>query len=156
MDGSKCILQVRGVRPFLSTKYDIEKHHNYRYLSDFDPKKAFDIAEFVKVFKENRAKLLEGLSKKNTRHIVIEINEDKPTKTPAPPTSTSEVKSTEQPPSPASAEPTDTATEPAATQNETVETPTDPKDNQSDNQSDNYNDEDDDSSDFDPDDTELY
>jgi len=152
MDGSKCILQVRGVRPFLSTKYDIEKHHNYRYLSDFDPKKAFDIAEFVKVFKENRAKLLEGLSKKNTRHIVIEINEDEPTKTQAPPTNTPDVKRTEQPPSPASAEQTDTATEPAATQNEAVETPTDPKDNQSDN----YDDEDDDSSDFDPDDTELY
>ena len=36
MDGSKCILQVRGVRPFLSNKYDIEKHPNYKYLADFN------------------------------------------------------------------------------------------------------------------------
>ena len=36
MDGGKCILQVRGVRPFFSNKYDICKHKNYKYLSDFD------------------------------------------------------------------------------------------------------------------------
>jgi type IV secretion system protein VirD4 len=47
MDGGKCILQLRGVRPFLSDKYDITKHRNYRYLSDFDPKNAFDIGKFV-------------------------------------------------------------------------------------------------------------
>jgi type IV secretion system protein VirD4 len=47
MDGSKCILQLRGVRPFLSDKYDITKHRNYRYLSDSDQKNAFDIAGFV-------------------------------------------------------------------------------------------------------------
>jgi type IV secretion system protein VirD4 len=47
MDGSKCILQLRGVRPFLSDKYDITKHRNYRCLSDADPKNAFDIAAFV-------------------------------------------------------------------------------------------------------------
>ena len=47
MDGSKCILQLRGVRPFLSRKYDITKHPNYKYLSDYDPKNAFDIAAFV-------------------------------------------------------------------------------------------------------------
>ena len=47
MDGSKCILQLRGVRPFLSLKYDITKHPNYKYLSDYDPKNAFDIAAFV-------------------------------------------------------------------------------------------------------------
>ena len=39
MDGGKCILQVRGVRPFLSDKYDITKHPNYKYLSDYDKKK---------------------------------------------------------------------------------------------------------------------
>jgi len=81
MDGSKCILQVRGVRPFLSTKYDIEKHHNYRFLADANDKLNFNIAEFVKVFKDSRAKLLEGLSKKNTKHVVIEINEDEPVET---------------------------------------------------------------------------
>jgi type IV secretion system protein VirD4 len=47
MDGSKCILQLRGVRPFLSDKYDITKHKNYRYLSDFDEKNAFNMEHFV-------------------------------------------------------------------------------------------------------------
>ena len=47
MDGMKCILQLRGVRPFLSDKYDITKHKNYRYLSDADPKNAFDIGRHV-------------------------------------------------------------------------------------------------------------
>ena len=43
LDGGKCILQLRGVRPFLSAKYDITKHPNYKYLSDADPKNTFDI-----------------------------------------------------------------------------------------------------------------
>ena len=43
MDGGKCILQLRGVRPFLSDKYDITKHPNYPYTADADPKNAFDI-----------------------------------------------------------------------------------------------------------------
>jgi type IV secretion system protein VirD4 len=47
MDGSKCILQLRGERPFLSRKYDITKHKNYRYLSDAKPENAFDIAEHL-------------------------------------------------------------------------------------------------------------
>jgi type IV secretion system protein VirD4 len=47
MDGSKCILQLRGVRPFLSNKFDITKHKNYRYLSDENPKYAFDIGKYV-------------------------------------------------------------------------------------------------------------
>ena len=47
MNGGKCILQLRGVRPFLSDKYDITKHPNYRYLSDADPKNAFDIEKFL-------------------------------------------------------------------------------------------------------------
>ena len=47
MDGSKCILQVRGVRPFLSEKYDITKHPNYKYLSDANPKNAFNIEKFL-------------------------------------------------------------------------------------------------------------
>ena len=41
------MLQLRGVRPFLSDKYDITKHPNYRYLSDADPKNAFDIEKFL-------------------------------------------------------------------------------------------------------------
>lgn len=48
MDGGKCILQLRGVRPFLSDKYDITKHPNYKYLSDANPKNAFDIEKYMK------------------------------------------------------------------------------------------------------------
>ena len=47
MDGGKCILQLRGVRPFLSDKYDITQHPNYKYLSDYDPRNAFDIEKFL-------------------------------------------------------------------------------------------------------------
>ena len=47
LDGGKCILQLRGVRPFLSDKYDITKHPNYKYLSDYDPKNNFDIEKFL-------------------------------------------------------------------------------------------------------------
>ncbi len=48
MDGGKCILQLRGVRPFFSNKYDITKHKNYPQLSDSDPRLAFDIEKFVR------------------------------------------------------------------------------------------------------------
>ena len=47
MDGGKCILQLRGVRPFLSDKYDITKHPNYKYLSDANPRNAFDIEKYL-------------------------------------------------------------------------------------------------------------
>lgn len=47
MDGGKCILQLRGVRPFFSDKYDITKHPFYKYLSDYHPKNAFDIERFL-------------------------------------------------------------------------------------------------------------
>lgn len=47
MDGGKCLLQVRGVRPFLSKKYDITQHPNYKYLSDSNPKNAFDIEKYL-------------------------------------------------------------------------------------------------------------
>ncbi|GHT77996.1 conjugal transfer protein TraG [Actinomycetota bacterium] len=47
MDGGKCLLQIRGVRPFLSNKYDITKHPNYKYLSDADEKNAFDTAAYL-------------------------------------------------------------------------------------------------------------
>lgn len=47
MDGGKCILQVRGVRPFLSDKYDITSHPNYKYLSDSDPRNAFHIEKYL-------------------------------------------------------------------------------------------------------------
>lgn len=47
LDGGKCILQLRGVRPFISDKYDITKHPNYKYLSDADEKNTFDIEKFL-------------------------------------------------------------------------------------------------------------
>ena len=47
MDGGKCILQLRGVRPFLSSKYDLTQHPNYRYTSDANPKYAFSIEKYL-------------------------------------------------------------------------------------------------------------
>ena len=55
LDGGKCILQLRGVRPFLSDKYDITKHPNYRYTSDYDERNAFDVQEYL----QHRLKLRE-------------------------------------------------------------------------------------------------
>lgn len=54
MDGGKCILQLRGVRPFFSDKYDITKHPNYKFLLDDNPKMKFDIADFVAKRSEHR------------------------------------------------------------------------------------------------------
>ena len=48
MDSGKCIMQLRGVRPFFSDKFDITKHDRYKELSDYDPKNAFDIEDYVK------------------------------------------------------------------------------------------------------------
>lgn len=47
MDGGKCIMQLRGVRPFFSNKFDITKHKQYRLLSDYDKKNTFDIEKFL-------------------------------------------------------------------------------------------------------------
>ena len=47
LDGGKCILQLRGVCPFLSDKYDITRHPNYKYLSDANPRNAFDIEKYL-------------------------------------------------------------------------------------------------------------
>ena len=55
MDGSKCIFQLRGVRPFLSDKFDITKHKNYKLLEDYDKKNAFDIESYMK--RKGKAKL---------------------------------------------------------------------------------------------------
>ena len=65
LDGGKCILQLRGVRPFLSEKYDITKHPNYKYLSDADSKNTFDIERFLK----RRLKL-----KSDEQYDVFEVN----------------------------------------------------------------------------------
>ena len=48
MDGGKCIYQLRGVRPFLSDKFDITKHKNYKLLEDYVKKNLFDVEEFLK------------------------------------------------------------------------------------------------------------
>ena len=56
LDGGKCILQLRGVRPFLSDKYDINQHPNYRFTSDFDERNAFDVQEYL----QHRLKLKEN------------------------------------------------------------------------------------------------
>lgn len=55
MDGSKCIFQLRGVRPFLSEKFDITKHKNYKLLEDFDKKNTFDIEDYIS--RKGKAKL---------------------------------------------------------------------------------------------------
>ena len=47
MDGGKCILQLRGVRPFLSDKYDLTQHPNFKLTADYDMKNAFDIEKFL-------------------------------------------------------------------------------------------------------------
>lgn len=66
LDGGKCILQVRGLRPFLSDKYDITKHPNYKYLSDADPKNTFDVEKYM----SHRLKL-----KADEEYNVYEIDE---------------------------------------------------------------------------------
>ena len=48
MDGGKCILQVRGVRPFYSDKYDITTHPMYKHLSDYDERNTFDVESYVR------------------------------------------------------------------------------------------------------------
>ena len=65
MDGGKCIYQLREVRPFLSDKFDITKHKNYKLLEDYDKKNLFDVEEFLK----NRDKI-----KLNSKSKIIKIN----------------------------------------------------------------------------------
>ena len=67
LDGSKCILQLRGVRPFLSDKYDLAQHPNYKLTSDYDPKNAFDIEKFL----NHRLKL-----KADDVYDVVNVDED--------------------------------------------------------------------------------
>ena len=54
MDGGMCILQVRGVRPFFSKKYDITQHQNYKYLSDADKKNAFDVERYIRAQRKKK------------------------------------------------------------------------------------------------------
>jgi type IV secretion system protein VirD4 len=64
LDGSKCILQLRGVRPFLSDKYDLTKHPNYKYTADADDKNRFDIEKYL----DRKPKLRE-----RDEYIIIEV-----------------------------------------------------------------------------------
>ena len=57
MDNTQCILQVRGLRPFLSRKFDIEKHKNYPLLLDYDKKNFFDIARYVRKKQKRQAEI---------------------------------------------------------------------------------------------------
>lgn len=65
MDGGKCILQVRGVRPFFSDKVDITKHEMYKELSDFDKKNQFDIEQYVATY---------GIPKRSKKDVFIELD----------------------------------------------------------------------------------
>ena len=58
MDGGKCILQVRGVRPFFSEKYDITRHLRYKYLSDADKKNYFDVDRYLTALRRKRRRVI--------------------------------------------------------------------------------------------------
>ena len=58
MDGGKCILQVRGVRPFFSEKYDITRHPRYKYLSDADKKNYFDVDSYLSSLRRKRRRVI--------------------------------------------------------------------------------------------------
>ena len=68
MDGSKCIFQLRGVRPFLSDKFDITKHKNYKLLEDYDKKNVFDIEDYIK--RKGKVKFNRNMTEYD-RHTVI-------------------------------------------------------------------------------------
>ena len=70
MDGGKCIVQVRGVRPFLSDKYDLTQHPNFRLTADFDKRNWFDIEKFLRI----RNNLI---LKADDEYTVIKATEDK-------------------------------------------------------------------------------
>ena len=65
LDGGKCVLQLRGVRPFMSDKYDITKHPNYKYLSDADTRRTFNIEKFLST---------RLVPKENEKYEVFEVN----------------------------------------------------------------------------------
>ena len=72
MDGGKCILQIRGVRPFLSEKFDLTKHPNYKYLSDADPTKVLNLQEFI----SHRIKRIQEEEASDTYEVDVEEEAD--------------------------------------------------------------------------------
>lgn len=73
MDGSKCIFQLRGVRPFLSDKFDITKHKNYKLLEDYDKKNVFDIYDKKNVFDIEDYIKREGKVKLNRNTVITRL-----------------------------------------------------------------------------------
>ena len=73
LDGGKCILQLRGVRPFLSDKYDITKHPNYRLTADYDEKNLFDVQKYL----QHRLKQKDILDKFMERGEISQAQHDK-------------------------------------------------------------------------------
>jgi len=69
MDGGKCILEIRGARPFYSDKFDITKHKNYKQLSDYNKKNAFDIEKYLK--RKDKVNL-----KENMQVTLVEIDDE--------------------------------------------------------------------------------
>lgn len=69
MDGGKCILEIRGARPFYSDKFDITKHKNYKQLSDYNKKNAFDIEKYLK--RKDNVNL-----KENMQVTLVEIDDE--------------------------------------------------------------------------------
>ncbi len=78
MDGGKCILSLRGVRPFLSSKFDITKHPKYKYLSDYDKKNKFDPEKYLTRLRRSTA-----VFKPEDMFTVVDIGADTPTDAPA-------------------------------------------------------------------------
>lgn len=68
MDNTQCILQIRGLRPFFSKKFDIEKHKNYPLLLDYDKRNYFDVAQYVSGRKNNKAKISKNTMVKEYRY----------------------------------------------------------------------------------------
>ena len=58
MDGGRCILQLRGVRPFFSEKFDITKHPHYKYLADADKKNTFEVDRFLSTLRRKRQQVV--------------------------------------------------------------------------------------------------
>lgn len=75
MDGDKCILQLRGVRPFYSNKFDITKHSRYRQLADYDKKNTFDVEAYLKRQFEIRKKEEFELFEVEGKQVDTEISE---------------------------------------------------------------------------------
>ena len=71
MDGNKCICQIRGIRPFLSDKFDITKHKQYHNLYDYDRRNRFDVKEYIDDYRCNI-----NFNDENQLYEVFELNKE--------------------------------------------------------------------------------